>query len=167
MPNLTRRYDSRHNNALPSRYISRASLFRLELGHSIRDHAPEIPTPKVLLTMKLLQHALLAVTAFLLICAAPIAAFAADDVKRPERNIVFFITDDESPTLGCYGDPVAVTPNIDAIAKDGTLFHNAFATTASCSASRSVVLSGLHNHMNGQYGHTRITSISSPRTMMW
>ncbi len=70
-----------------------------------------------------------------------------------EKNIVFFITDDEGQTLGCYGDPIAVTPNIDALAKDGVLFQNAFATTASCSASRSVVMSGLHNHMNGQYGH--------------
>ncbi|MEW4487385.1 sulfatase [Thalassoglobus sp. JC818] len=70
-----------------------------------------------------------------------------------EKNIIFFITDDESPTLGCYGDPVAKTPAIDAIAEDGTLFLNAFATTASCSASRSVVMSGLHNHKNGQYGH--------------
>lgn len=70
-----------------------------------------------------------------------------------ERNIIFFITDDESPTLGCYGDPVAKTPAIDALAADGTLFLNAFATTASCSASRSVVMSGLHNHKNGQYGH--------------
>ena len=45
------------------------------------------------------------------------------------------------------------TPAIDALAADGTLFLNAFATTASCSASRSVVMSGLHNHANGQYGH--------------
>ncbi len=70
-----------------------------------------------------------------------------------DRNILFVITDDESPTLGCYGDPVAVTPNVDRLAKDGTLFRKAFATTASCSASRSVVLSGIHNHLNGQYGH--------------
>jgi len=70
-----------------------------------------------------------------------------------ERNIIFFITDDESPTLGCYGDPVARSPHLDALAEDGTLFLNAFATTASCSASRSVVMSGLHNHRNGQYGH--------------
>lgn len=70
-----------------------------------------------------------------------------------ERNIIFFITDDESPTLGCYGDKAAATPAIDAVAADGTLFLNAFATTASCSASRSVVMSGLHNHRNGQYGH--------------
>lgn len=73
--------------------------------------------------------------------------------KAAERNIIFFITDDESPTLGCYGDPVAKTPHIDALAKDGVVFRNAFATTASCSASRSVVMSGLHNHKNGQYGH--------------
>ncbi len=70
-----------------------------------------------------------------------------------ERNIVFIITDDESPTLGCYGDAAAKTPNIDAIAADGLVFRNAFATTASCSASRSVVMSGLHNHRNGQFGH--------------
>ena len=43
---------------------------------------------------------------------------------------------------------------IDAVAADGTLFLNAYATTASCSASRSVVMSGLHNHLNGQYGHS-------------
>lgn len=74
-------------------------------------------------------------------------------LQAAERNIIFFITDDESPTLGCYGDQAAVTPHIDALAADGTLFRNAFATTASCSASRSVVMSGLHNHRNGQYGH--------------
>ena len=74
-------------------------------------------------------------------------------LSAAEKNIIFFITDDESPTLGCYGDPVAKTPAIDALAEDGTVFLNAFATTASCSASRSVVMSGLHNHANGQYGH--------------
>lgn len=73
--------------------------------------------------------------------------------QAAEKNIIFFITDDESPTLGCYGDEVAVTPAIDALAADGTLFTRAFATTASCSASRSVVMSGLHNHYNGQFGH--------------
>ena len=73
--------------------------------------------------------------------------------QAAEKNIIFFITDDESPTLGCYGDEVAVPPAIAALAADGTLFTHAFATTASCSASRSVVMSGLHNHYNGQFGH--------------
>ena len=52
-----------------------------------------------------------------------------------------------------WGPEAIETPAIDSLAKDGTIFTNAFATTASCSASRSVVMSGLHNHANGQYGH--------------
>ncbi len=105
----------------------------------------------------------------LLIAAAARGGIAA------ERNVIFFVTDDESPTLGCYGDSVAVTPAIDAIAADGTLFNNAFATTASCSASRSVIMSGLHNHTNGQYGHQHdfhkfssfhnVISLALPRVM--
>ena len=92
-----------------------------------------------------------------------------------EKNIIFFITDDQSPTLGCYGDKVAITPHIDSLAKDGTVFLNAYATTASCSASRSVVMSGLHNHKNGQYGHTHhfhkfasypdVVALSLPRVL--
>ena len=70
-----------------------------------------------------------------------------------EKNIIFIVTDDQSPTLGCYGDPVAISPAVDSLAQDGTLFKRAYATTASCSASRSVILSGLHNHFNGQFGH--------------
>lgn len=92
-----------------------------------------------------------------------------------ERNVIFFITDDESPTLGCYGDTAARTPAIDALAADGLVFRNAFATTASCSASRSVVMSGLHNHRNGQFGHQHhyhkfasfqdVVSLALPRVM--
>ena len=78
---------------------------------------------------------------------------ASATTQAADRNVLFVITDDESPTFGCYGDPAAVTPAIDAIARDGVVFRNAFATTASCSASRSVVMSGLHNHRNGQFGH--------------
>ena len=82
-----------------------------------------------------------------------LAALAVVALPAAEKNIVFVIADDLSPTLGCYGDMAAVTPNIDRLAADGTLFRYAFATTASCSASRSVILTGLHNHRNGHYGH--------------
>ena len=96
-------------------------------------------------------------------------------LSAAERNIIFFITDDEGLTSGCYGDPVAVTPSLDALAKDGTLFRYAYATTASCSASRSVIMSGLHNHKNGQFGHQHhyhkfasfhdVVSLSLPRVL--
>ncbi|MEM9283786.1 MAG: sulfatase [Verrucomicrobiota bacterium] len=106
---------------------------------------------------------------------ALITALGCSVIQAAEKNVIFIITDDESPTLGCYGDPIAKTPAIDAIAADGTVFLNAFATTASCSASRSVVMSGLHNHLNGQYGHQHsyhkfesyksVVSLSLPRVM--
>lgn len=54
--------------------------------------------------------------------------------------------------VGCYGNPVVSTPNIDRLAAEGVRFDNAFCTTASCSSSRSVILTGLHNHTNRTYG---------------
>jgi len=59
--------------------------------------------------------------------------------------------------LGCYGDlvanrPTVQTPHIDQLAADGVRFANAFCTTASCSPSRSVLLTGVPNHANGMYG---------------
>ena len=92
-----------------------------------------------------------------LICfvVAPLLAMAAvlPAIAAP-RNVILIVTDDQSQTLGCYGDTAAQTPHLDALAADGAMYRNAFATTASCSASRSVILTGLHNHANGQYGHT-------------
>ena len=108
-------------------------------------------------------------------CASFVLLAFACSLFGAEKNVIFFITDDQSPTLGCYGDKVARTPAIDALAKDGTIFLNAYATTASCSASRSVVMSGLHNHANGQYGHQHhfhkfssyynVIGLSLPRAM--
>ncbi len=91
--------------------------------------------------------------AFVRLFAVLAAALALGSAQAAKKNIVVFITDDQSPTMGCYGDKSAVTPSMDKLAADGVLFRNAFCTTASCSASRSVVLTGLHNHANGQYGH--------------
>ena len=68
-------------------------------------------------------------------------------------NLVLFVTDDMGADAGCYGNPVIKTPNLDALAKDGMRLTNAFCTTASCSASRSVILTGMHNHANAHYGH--------------
>ena len=91
------------------------------------------------------------ITCFL-ICFFALSILAQEQIK-PARNIVMFVVDDQGKDAGCYGNPVIKTPNLDALAEDGTRFDYAFCTTASCSASRSVILTGLHNHANGQYGH--------------
>ncbi|MHC4497372.1 MAG: sulfatase family protein [Planctomycetota bacterium] len=90
-------------------------------------------------------------------CAAGVSALISEKAfargsTRP--NVVLRVSDDHGlETLGCYGNPVIKTPNLDALAGEGVRFTNAFCTTASCSASRSVILSGMYNHANGQYGH--------------
>src|SRR5687767_5559068 len=68
------------------------------------------------------------------------------------RNVVLIIADDLGREVGCYGNAVVRTPNLDALAALGTRFTNAFATVASCSPSRAVMLTGLYTHTNGQYG---------------
>jgi N-sulfoglucosamine sulfohydrolase len=78
------------------------------------------------------------------------SALAAGQSSRP--NIVLMITDDQGLQAGCYGDPIVPTPNLDKLASEGVRFTNAFCTTSSCSPSRSVILTGLYNHANGQYG---------------
>ncbi|HBO45174.1 MAG TPA: heparan N-sulfatase [Planctomycetaceae bacterium] len=72
---------------------------------------------------------------------------------EPTRNIVLYVTDDQGmDDASCYGHPVIKTPGLDALAHDGTRFTRAFCTTSSCSASRSVILTGMYNHATGQYG---------------
>lgn len=59
--------------------------------------------------------------AFVVLLPALFSLVEAAPSRAAERNVIFIITDDESPTLGCYGDPVAVTPAIDAVAADGMI----------------------------------------------
>ena len=54
--------------------------------------------------------------------------------------------------VGCYGNKVIKTPNLDALAKTGTRFTHGFATVSSCSPSRACLYSGLFSHTNGMYG---------------
>jgi N-sulfoglucosamine sulfohydrolase len=90
--------------------------------------------------------------------ALTIAAFAAAAAAgfaspSPRPNIVLIVSDDHGrEAVGCYGNPVVRTPNLDALAADGTRFTRAFCTTASCSPSRATILSGLQSHHNGMYG---------------
>ncbi|MCH1509678.1 MAG: sulfatase-like hydrolase/transferase, partial [Akkermansiaceae bacterium] len=60
--------------------------------------------------------------------------FSVGIATAKQPNIILIVTDDQSPVAGCYGDPVIKTPNLDALAKEGVRFTQAFATTASCSA---------------------------------
>ncbi len=62
--------------------------------------------------------------------------------ERP--NIVFFFADDQTTsTVGCYGNHLIKTPNIDSLAKRGTRFNNACVSHSICWVSRTTILTGL------------------------
>jgi N-sulfoglucosamine sulfohydrolase len=75
-------------------------------------------------------------------------------MAKDRPNLVLLVADDHGRDGGCFGTSVPSTPCLDGLAADGVRFTQAFCTTASCAASRSVILTGLHNHTNGTYGHT-------------
>jgi N-sulfoglucosamine sulfohydrolase len=74
-------------------------------------------------------------------------------------NVLLITADDLGLQLGCYGDKSTRTPNLDALAKRGRLFENAYVAQASCSPSRSAILTGLYPHTNGQYGLDQLPNV--------
>ena len=61
--------------------------------------------------------------------------------KRP--NFLWISWEDAGPTLGCFGDPYAVTPNLDRLAAEGVRFPNVFTHSPVCAPSRSGIITGM------------------------
>ncbi|MGK0300704.1 MAG: arylsulfatase A-like enzyme, partial [Planctomycetota bacterium] len=86
--------------------------------------------------------------AFLLLVSSAIA-------QQQPRNLLFVVTDDQRfDLMACAGHPVLSTPAMDALAKRGVRFTNAFVTTAICAASRASIMTGRregsHNYTFGK-----------------
>jgi arylsulfatase A-like enzyme len=73
------------------------------------------------------------------------AGFAAD--ARP--NILWLTTEDIGPHLGCYGDPAAKTPVLDALAKRGMLFNVAWSNYPVCAPARTTIITGVYPASTG------------------
>jgi N-acetylglucosamine-6-sulfatase len=75
------------------------------------------------------------------------------DRRRP--NVVFVLVDDlRWDELGCTGHPYVQTPHVDRLAKEGSLFRNAFTVAPLCSPSRGAFLTGRYPHANGIVDNT-------------
>ena len=73
--------------------------------------------------------------------ATPHRNVEQDQEKRP--NIVFILTDGHRyDALGVMGNPIIRTPNLDALARDGVLYTNAYVTTSISCSSRASILTG-------------------------
>ena len=104
-------------------------------------HMREMVTRRNVLTWVVL------VSAAIVLCLNGPAA--ATEGSRP--NIIFILADDLGyADLGCYGQKKILTPNIDALAKEGMRFTNCYAGSPVCAPSRSVLMTGQHT------GHTTV-----------
>ena len=91
--------------------------------------------------------------ALVVLCLLTSAAVAAD-AKRP--NVLFLVSDDLNNMLGCYGDPLAKTPNIDRLAERGVRFDRAYCTFPLCGPSRNSFLTGLYPNSTGILANQQI-----------
>ena len=88
---------------------------------------------------------------FLLCCISSLPLMVDEVNAESAPNIVFFFVDDQTTdTLGCYGNEVIKTPNIDALAARGTRFENAFVSQSICWMSRVTILTGLTGRSFGE-----------------
>lgn len=62
---------------------------------------------------------------------------------EPQTNVLFLAVDDLRPELGCYGKKEILSPHIDELAAQGTLFTRAYCQVAVCGASRASLMTGL------------------------
>jgi arylsulfatase A-like enzyme len=82
------------------------------------------------------------------------AVLAPAQTPRPKPNILLVIADDWSyPHAGAYGDRTVSTPAFDRVAREGALFHRAFAVAPSCTPSRAALLTGQAVHRLAEGGN--------------
>jgi arylsulfatase A-like enzyme len=73
--------------------------------------------------------------------------------QRP--NILWIVSEDNNPYLGCYGDPLARTPTLDRLAKEGALYELAFSQAPVCAPSRFTLITGIFASSCGPAEHMR------------
>ncbi len=86
--------------------------------------------------------------------------WAAWACAEPRPNILLLVAEDLSARVGAFGDPLARTPNIDALAREGVRYPNTFTTAGVCAPSRAALITGMHQE---SIGAQHMRAVSSPR----
>ena len=85
--------------------------------------------------------------------ALPGLAAAACSSAGPRPNILWIIAEDFSPDLGCYGNSLVSTPNLDRLAAEGVRYTRCVCTAPVCSAARSALMTGMFQTSIGAHNH--------------
>ncbi len=86
---------------------------------------------------------------------SPELASASDKAASTDRpNILWLVSEDNDTLLGCYGDPLARTPTLDKLAREGVLYEHCFAEPV-CAPSRFTLITGMYAVGHGPAHHMR------------
>jgi len=108
-----------------------------------------------------------ALLALLLIVSSLLRPVTAAESKSP-YNVLFIISDDlTAMALGCYGNTVCRTPNIDRLASEGTLFSRAYCQATVCAPSRASILFGYYPYASKATGKTSGRKEVGPDRVSW
>ncbi|MFE0156506.1 sulfatase-like hydrolase/transferase [Nonomuraea sp. NPDC059007] len=77
-------------------------------------------------------------------------------------NILWIVSEDCPPRFGCYGDPHAATPHLDALAAGGVLFEHAYSTAPVCAPSRFAMITGIAPESHAPANHMRALAARPP-----
>ena len=91
----------------------------------------------------------------LLLCTAAVPVVQGCKESVPDRlpNILWLVSEDNIPFLGCYGDSFATSPHIDQLAAEGFLYTHAYSSAPVSSPSRNTILTGVYACTAGQQHH--------------
>jgi hypothetical protein len=94
---------------------------------------------------------------FAFLALVPLLSVSWSSAAEARPNILWFVVDDMSANLSCYGEKLIATPNVDRLAREGTRFSRAFTTAPVCSPCRSGFITGMyqttisaHQHRSGR-----------------
>jgi len=90
-------------------------------------------------------------------CIATAFVVGGSVLASDRPNILWLSAEDISAHLGCYDDPHAITPNLDALAAQGVKYTRAFTTAGVCAPCRSGIITGVHQTTLGTH-HMRCTA---------
>jgi N-sulfoglucosamine sulfohydrolase len=83
----------------------------------------------------------------ILLVSSLLLSMAAQSQERP--NVLLLMAEDMSLRVGAFGDPVAITPNLDALAQEGVRYPNTFTAAGVCAPSRASHILGMHQITTG------------------
>ena len=108
---------------------------------------------------------------FLFVAIIPVLSSCSDTARQEKKqeeqkpNVLLIYMDDLRPQLGCYGNKIIKSPNIDKFASSALLFNEAYCNVPVCGASRASMLTGMYPNKDRYINYDTFVSKEEPEAV--